>query len=203
MHYRRRPKYAIYVLSLVSQSMVRMLLDATAGRRAGKFWGTEALSLAIIVAAGEGLAKIVQMLVTSEGASRQQHWARVRVSDMSALFSAASRGSVPTVAVLLAAGADELARDNDGQRASDYAGMTLPVGGAAAASKTSAVKRTLQRGAAFRARSWAWPTVVVSEQGGGGGTPAGGVHESSQTPAVGVRIFRSRNSRLYTKRLTR
>lgn len=118
-------------------------------------------------------------------------------------FSAASRGSIPTVAVLLAAGADEQARDDDGHRASDFAGMSLPTDEINAASKTSAVKRTLERAPAFRARSWAWAAEVVSPQGrGAAGATAGGLRELSTAPA-GVRIFRPRNQRFFTTRFNR
>lgn len=200
----RRPTYGRSRVSAhVWQGVVRLLLDAAAGRRAGKFWGAEVLSYAVVVAAGEGLAKIVRMLVTAEGEGRQQHWARARLSDMPALFSAASRGSIPTVAVLLAAGADEQARDDDGHRASDFAGMSLPTDEINAASKTSAVKRTLERAPAFRARSWAWAAEVVSPQGrGAAGATAGGLRELSTAPA-GVRIFRPRNQRFFTTRFNR
>lgn len=137
------------------QSLVRVLLDPAAGRRASKFWGTEVLSHPILAAATDWLARIVSILITCEGEGRQRHWARVCPSsgDMRPLFGAASKGSVATVAVLLAAGADELARDNQRQRAGDYAGLRLPADDVYADGKTSAFSGSLERAPAFRARS--------------------------------------------------
>eukprot|EP00752_Nemacystus_decipiens_P006567 g5913.t1 len=196
-------KHALVKVALQGdEGLVRIMLDAVAGRRAGKFWGAEALSHAVVMAASDGCAKIVKMLVTAEGESRQQHWARARRSDMSALCHAALSGSATTVAVLLAAGADELAGDNDGHRASDYAGMSLREGKINKRERTSAVKRTLARAPAHRARSWVWTTAVDAARGGRAGTGAGGTRESRLTP-VGVRIFRPRNPRFFTTRFDR
>lgn len=182
-----------------------MLLDATPGRRAGKVWGTEAFSHAVILAGGRGLAKIVNMLIKAEGEGRQRHWARVNVGDMMPLFGAAVIGSFTTVGVLLAAGADENTRDADGHPASDYAAMGLPAHDTSADSKASAVKRTLQRAPAYRARSWAWSAAAISSGRGGAAaaTAAGELRESSLVPAIGVRLFRSRDPRFFTTRFSR
>lgn len=189
---------------IVSQRMIRMLLDATPGRRAGNVWGTEAFSHAIILAGGRGLAKTAHMLITAEGEGRQRRWARVNVGDMMPLFGAAVLGSFTTVGVLLAAGADENTRDADGHPAGDYAAMGLPAGDTSAGSKASAVKRTLQRAPAYRARSWVWSAAVVSSQRGGAAAAAAieGLHESSPPP-LGVRVFRQRGPRFFTTRFTR
>lgn len=183
-----------------------MLIDASSGPRVEDFWGTGIVSYAIEVAASEGLAKMVEMLLMAEGEDRQKHWATVRATNIPALLRAAACGSAPTMGVLLAAGADEETRDHTGRCASEFAGMMLPVDTTTTNSKIAAVRRTLKRAPAYRARSWAWSTAEVSPECGGdaaAATAAGRVRRDSSRSPVGVRVFRPRHQLFFTTRFQR
>lgn len=182
-----------------------MLLDASP-ERLEDFWGTDNVAYAIELGAGHGLAEMVNILLSAEGEDRQQYWAKARSTNIPAILRAAACGSAPTIGVLLAAGADEQTLGNDGRCASEYAGIMLPVDNTTTDGKISAVRRTLERAPAYRARSWAWSISEISPQGAGaaGGASAASAtrRESAPTPA-GVRIFRPKGQRLFTTRFDR
>lgn len=172
------------------EDKVRLLLDE--GMDA--VGGIPAMSMALQLAIEGRRVAILQMLVAvGVGADvSEEHWARHTLDDagVPALHYAAAFGSLSTVHVLLAAGADETAPSSDGKRASDVVGQGRP------AAEEAAICRMLERGPAFHASSWLWLVGVDSALGG---TPA----VRNQGPSLGVRVFRRENRRVFPTRFAR
>eukprot|EP00752_Nemacystus_decipiens_P008311 g7429.t1 len=192
-------------------------LDAVGGRLI--------LPRAMCLATFEDRARILHLLLNVEGEGRRQFWARqvprfagdkrnvpalrvASIEGLSSLHRAASHGAFRSVRLLLAAGADEMARDPLGHRASDGLGATMPPGAKDPGMKCAAVARELRRAPAFRARSWTWPARVECGEGGAGGNHASGdtaMVLASPVPTyrapLGVRIFRPRRCSTWCVRL--
>lgn len=106
------------------------------------------------------------------------------------LHYAVKFGCLSVVHVLLAAGADERALSPDGKRASDMIEQGRPP------AEEAAIGRMLERGAAFRARSWTWLAGVNSRIDEA--LPLGKPGSS-----VNVRVFRQENGRVCITRFAR
>lgn len=174
--------------------MVKLLLDegleAVGGLRAVAGVACEA------VQAGD--ARILHLLISVEGEAGRRRWARKAVGGVPLLHAAAAFNALAVVVLLLAAGADESLADARGLRPRDMIGAQVPPGDNTPDETTeAAIGRALRRGPAFRARSWAWPTLEAS--GGGGLDSAAGA--VAAVPG-GVRVFRPRG-RFFVSRLTR
>lgn len=135
--------------------VVRVLLTAQGMEAIG---GSDAIPRAVgaAAAARKGRAGIVRMLLSAEGDERRQHWARCCYKEDPVLHCAVSFGNLSAARVLLAAGADELAENTEGRWARDVVGFNAPSLQRDPAKK-GAIVRMLERGPAFRARSFAWP----------------------------------------------
>ena len=167
--------------------------------------GANVVASSLRVAVDQGFAKIVRMLLDAQGESQREHWANSRFNGNPALALASCYGSLATVNVLLAAGADETAVcDVGGAIASDVIGLMPPGGERASKKKSAAIFRSLERGPAYRARSWAWvangeDTVTAGAAGAGAGAATTTVGKLSTLHSWGtaVRIFRpTRDTRL-------
>ncbi|CAM9172060.1 unnamed protein product [Laminaria digitata] len=181
--------------------VVRVLLNEGGIRAVG---GSMPLGRALFLAVTQRRARILRVLLTADGEEERSDWANIIVGDRPLLHSCASYCYPAGLSVLLEAGADEAAR-HSGRIPRDVIGMDL---GRDAESqmdrgKETAIRRMLQRGPAYRARSWAWPADEEADAGGSGdgGTAAAtaaaaaaAVLSSSPTvpkaPVIGVRIFR-------------
>eukprot|EP00903_Cladosiphon_okamuranus_P018616 g17136.t1 len=121
-------------------------------------------------AARKGRAGIVQMLLLAEGEERQRHWARCCYKEDPVLHCAVSFGNMSAARVLLTAGADETAENDEGRWARDVIGFNAPSLQRDPAKK-GAIVRMLERGPAFRARSFLWPPGI--EDSGSAAAAAG------------------------------
>ncbi|CAN0021673.1 unnamed protein product, partial [Ectocarpus fasciculatus] len=120
--------------------------------------GSEVIPRAVGAAASarKGRASIVQMLLSAEGDGRERHWARCCYKEDPVLHCAVSFGNISATRVLLAAGADESVENDDGRLAREVVGFNAPSLQRDPAKK-GAIVRMLERGPAYRARSWVWP----------------------------------------------
>ena len=178
------------------EGMVKIFLDegleAVGGLRAVASVACEA------VQAGD--ARILNLLISVEGEGKRRRWARKVMSGIPLLHAAAAFDSLAVVGLLLAAGADESLANAQGLRPRDMIGAQVP-GQNKDAVKEAAIGRALQRGPAFRARSWAWPSLAAAADGAGAG-----VGDSTGAVAApgGVRIYRPLpEARLFMSRFTR
>ncbi|CAN0135296.1 unnamed protein product [Scytosiphon promiscuus] len=135
--------------------VVRVLLTEQGMQAIG---GSEAIPRAVgaAAAARKGRAGVVRMLLSAEGRERRQHWARCVFKGDPVLHCAVSYGNISAARVLLSAGADEAAENDDGRPAREVVGFNAPSLQRDPAKKR-AIARMLERGPAYRARSWAWP----------------------------------------------
>lgn len=139
------------------ESMVRLLLRE--GWKA--VGGPAALPRAIHLASTKDLPRTLQMLLDAEGPERRQLWSTCVYVDvsLSPLHRAIASDAVGAVSVLLQAGANEGVMVNrifnqyNHEKTMIFASRTPKRDQA----KKAAVRRTLARVAAFRARSWALP----------------------------------------------
>ena len=149
-------------------------LDAVGGRLL--------LPQVMCLATFEDRARILHVLLNVEGEDRWQFWAREiprfagdkATEDLSSLHRAASHGAFRSMRLLLAAGADEMARDPFGFRASAGIGVAMPPSAKDPSKRCATVARELKRAPAFRARSWTWPATVGCDEDGAGGDRASG-----------------------------
>lgn len=152
--------------------------------------GTRKLPKAIFSAIAFSRASVVQMLISAGGEEQLGHWAGLSYDSRPMLNWASTVAHLPTMSVLLAAGAREDARDSRGRLAFDVIGSDKSVVADMDPSKRAAARRMLQRGPAFRAKSWAWPgSGEASGVGGAGGNAAAAWRGEVQDP-LGVRVFR-------------
>lgn len=134
--------------------MVRLLLD----KGMDAVGGTDAILNSFGFAIEGGHAIILHMLLDahSRGSANDVTWVQVigKVRDQPVLHVAVASGSLATIHVLLAAGADDTSLNPDGKRASDVIGQSAE--GDPDPAQEAAIARILERGPAFRARSWTW-----------------------------------------------
>ncbi|CAB1098483.1 unnamed protein product [Ectocarpus sp. CCAP 1310/34] len=175
--------------------MVRMMLEHGINR----VGGLGAIPNSIGVAVQGRQAKILEMLVSAEGEENRRKWAECRLRDGTPLHLAAAWVSVRAIHVLLSAGARETLPNGYGKLASEEVGIALRPPARRSPRKEAAVVRMLQRGPAYRARSYGWPTLD-----GGNGTSD--VTLSSRTRGAnsfGVQIFRPTGTRFFATRFAR
>lgn len=176
------------------ENIVRILLDS----------GTEAIGGALAVtppametALRAGRTRILRMLLDVEGEGRRELWARLSVEGSTMLHLAASYGTAEAAALLLAAGADESAVDSERRRVDEVVGARASealrdrAGPSGAEQEEAAMRRVLERGEAFRARSWAWQQSVGGDEGAAVPDDGGG------RPPLNVRIFRPRTGNVF------
>ena len=159
--------------------------------------GVSCILEAMQTAVARKRVKILRMLLAVEGEDREQHWARSSSRGRTILHCAASaHGNLATMSVLLAAGADETAKTAKGLSTYDFIVPCSCCGGERDLEDEAAKCRMLDRGPAFRARSWAWPGTAVSKDTASAGPAGGGIPAARPcaTPTisswVGVRIYR-------------
>ena len=182
--------------------------------------GSTAMLGAMTRASGKGHARILGMLFRVEGEARQKRWARQMAGNVPILHHAIMYGSLATVHVCLAAGADERFVTPTGVRA-DRVIRPAPPSANKPVELRAAIGRMLRRGPAFRARSWAWPVTVDADGIGGApaeskknsatltvgadgvGAPSTEPLKPSGTLTTSVRVFRPRDDRLLSTRFAR
>lgn len=169
------------------ERIVQLLLD----RGLEAIGGAYVLHCAMGGAIQTGRARLLERLLCIEGEDRKAHWAGILYDgSMPMLHFAAGFGGVAPLGVLLAAGASERQCDYTGACASEYVGRRVSVE-QASPSKNAALRRMLERGPAYRARSRAWPShAAVGKGATGKGT-------------LGVCIWRPANANLFTSRFGR
>lgn len=152
--------------------------------------GSRVIPTALSCVATRGRARILSMVLAAEGEERQTYWAnRKIILGRPMLNMAAAYGILANVQVLLAAGAYEAMRDPEDSTASDVIGMMHPPG-VLDPREEAAIDRELQRGPAYRARSWAWPI----EETGVGAAAAG---------PLDAQITRPRSQKFFTSLIGR
>lgn len=147
-----------------------------------------------------GRAKILETLLGHfEGDDvTRRHFAQWRVGGVPALHYAVATGRLATVSVLLAAGADERATDNHGRGAHEV----IRLEGGIDPAMEAAVFRMLERGPAFRAVSWRWPSNISACFGREGDSNVGLPGRQNVGP-LGVKIFRSGNKNALVRLVSR
>ena len=166
-----------------------------------------ALPPAIVSAVLNMHPKILHMLLSAEGEDRRAFWANYTPSGPSGvcppLVQAVAQSSLAVVTVLMASGADE---NTHGLR--DHVGIKSKIGERLDRERVdAAICRTLERGAAFRARSWAYPSfprvigvaagaaaVAVDACRDGGGAIARDGLPAGAARTLTVRIYRPKKS---------
>lgn len=139
--------------------VVRVLMNEGGIKALG---GGTVLPRALSTAIRFGQAEILRLLLTVDGEEGRSQWANINVKGKTLLHYGAGHCYPATVSILLEAGADEAARNSQGRVPGAVIGLLL---GADVDDnhrqldrrEEVAVRRMLQRGPAYRARSWAWP----------------------------------------------
>lgn len=139
-------------------NMVRVMLEHG---NIDSLGGLRAIPDSMGVAIQGRKARMLQRLISVEGEGRRRAWAECVMRHRPAIHLAAVWVSLRALSVLLAAGAKEGAMDVQGECASDIIGVAMETF-ERDPHKEAALYRMLQRGPAFRARSWAWPAEVVA-----------------------------------------
>ncbi|CAM9136910.1 unnamed protein product [Laminaria digitata] len=156
--------------------------------------GTATLPMSLHRAVCYRRPRILRMLLAVSGKQSQPVWASIALEGRSLLHYGAGHCCPASVNVLLKAGASAATRDTRGRTPAKVIGADLGLerlrmdGG-----KKVAIRRMLEQGQAYRARSWAWPT----KEAGGGGDGGGAVPSSSPAAPklpVGLKIFRPENN---------
>lgn len=183
--------------------VVRLLLDRWMDSIGGV---NKVLPFALYEAMVANNPKIVRMLLGAQGEARVSRWARSKFQHGQLLHFASAFGFPDVVGVLLAAGADETIVDRDGQSAHDIAGSALE-GKPSHGAMTAAILRVLERGPAFRARSFLWPVVGNGDApapaaAGGCGVGRDDV-ASAKGPTLGVQIFRTKRRDIFVRHIGR
>ncbi|CAM9568856.1 unnamed protein product, partial [Laminaria digitata] len=141
--------------------VVRILLGEAGFRAIG---GRRALPDALYNAVRFCRARMLRLLLAAEGEEKRSELANTNICDKHyrRLLHVGARFCCPAaVSILLEAGADEETLDSDGR---------IPLDGGAPMDrgKGVAIRRMLQRGPAYRARSWAWPSDAEEADDAGG-----------------------------------
>ncbi|CAM9180184.1 unnamed protein product, partial [Laminaria digitata] len=113
--------------------------------------------------------KTIRLLLAAEGEERRSFWANISIDGKHLLYISAGVCCPNSTRVLLAAGAVEAKRDSEGRILRDAIGLDLgrdrlPTD----REKEVAIRRMLEQGPAYRARSWAWPAEDADGRGCGG-----------------------------------
>ncbi|CAN0070648.1 unnamed protein product [Laminaria digitata] len=192
------------LLAAVDKGFVNVVRALIEGGRVRVVGGREVLPPALHFAISSRRATILRLLLSVEGEARRSEWANsTNPGGTDVLHFGAGYCYPAAIGILLEAGADETRRDGDGRLARDVIGVNLGRDGGGPHRKWGeeiAIRRMLQRGPAYRARSWVWPSgeeeADVGGRGDGGTTAAAAADVLSPPPAVkpptvtGVRTFR-------------
>eukprot|EP00752_Nemacystus_decipiens_P002746 g2564.t1 len=140
-----------------------------------------------------GVSRVLSLVLAAEGEERRAFWANHRlVSDKPVLSLAAGYGILSNVQVLLAAGALETnTHSPEGATASANIGTLMGPGGSLDPEAEAAIRRELDRGPAYRARSLLWPSETEAAGDGRCAEP------------LGVRIYRRTNPRFSFRTIQR
>lgn len=188
-------------------SIVRILINDRRLRRTIE--GHAALANALLVAVCARQVVVLRLLLTVQGEGMRSRWANVDVGGRRLLHSGAGFCHPAAVSILLEAGADEATGDSEGRTPLDVIGFELDRKHMPQMNRGEdvAIRRMLQRGPAYRARSWAWPTDEQVRAGvsGDGDTAAVAVPSSrlvvKTPPNRGFGIFRPKGNNLVFVRL--
>ncbi|CAN0183390.1 unnamed protein product [Laminaria digitata] len=150
--------------------MVRILINEGGIRAVG---GLMALPKSLYMAVCFRRARILRLLLALGGEEKRLEWANTdhAFSGRRLLDYAAACCYPAEVSVLLEAGADEAVRDSRGRTARDAVGTVngvCPRKVQIGRREGAALRRMLERGPAYRARSWAWPSDDEEEADAGG-----------------------------------
>eukprot|EP00752_Nemacystus_decipiens_P002758 g2576.t1 len=163
------------------ESMVRIILKE--GWKA--VGGPVALPRAIHLACIKDLPRTLQMLLDAEGPEKRQSWSRCVYVDLwiSPLHRAIASDSVGAVSVLLQAGASEGVMVNRifNQFNRERTMIFAPRRPKRDQAKKAAVRRTVARVAAFRARPWAMPNPGGGDAAAAAIAPAAAAAEKKET----------------------
>ncbi|CAM9621089.1 unnamed protein product, partial [Laminaria digitata] len=154
---------------LDSVGVARVLINEGGIRAVG---GKEALTSALEHAVTDRRARMLRLLLAVDGRERRSEWANVE--DGYLLHFGSAYCHPAAVSILLEAGGDEAAPDSAGlvplevlaQGVTEEDDLQMVPG------RIIAIRRMLQRGPAYRARSWAWPSDAEEADdadGSGGG----------------------------------
>ena len=144
--------------------VVRLLMNDLGTRPAAD---DKALVVALCTAACFRQVKSLRLLLTVNGDERRSEWANAYQNGRSLLHFGARCCYPAAVSTLLEAGADETARDANGWIPRDIIGVKVDrdVKRQVDQREEVAIHRMLQRGPAYRARSWAWPSTEAEDAG--------------------------------------
>ena len=147
--------------------VVRVLIEEGGIRAVG---GDIPLTEAICFAVGIGYARILQLLLTARGETGRSGLANTPLKGSHLLHYGAFCSHPAVVSVLLEAGADEAARGSKRRIPRELIGVHIGLDAETQMDrgKNVAIRRMMQRGPAYRARSWAWPSVKEADTGCGG-----------------------------------
>ncbi|CAM9136832.1 unnamed protein product [Laminaria digitata] len=192
----RVDNHSLYPLGVATRkgflSVVRLLLKD----RMRAVGGTTVLPYALHMAISHHQPRVLRLLLGVDGDKKRAKWANSYFDDRRLIHYGVCLCSPAEVAVLIAAGADETS-SGYGRVPRDDIGVDLALDGLRMdRGKEVALRRMLEQGPAYRARSWAWPT----EEAGGGDGGGGGKAVPSSPPAtpklpVGLRIVRPNSDR--------
>lgn len=190
-------------VKMESLDMVCLLLESGMG----KFnIPPSAILPPVMAAAIHGrLPRILNLLLTVDGAERAKDWANFSAGGCPMLHYAGVRGNAATIGVLLRNGADETVVDRNGVTASVAVGTQMPGTGKRGAVEVAAMRRVLERGPAFRARSWWWPARSAALLRAGRDESVG-LRSSAARPAtasLGVKIYRPPNPERFLRLIHR
>lgn len=171
--------------------------------------GSEAVGHAMKAAIKAGHPRILDVLLGVEGEEMRAHRANSSVHTSSdpdggcPLLSLATAGCcLAATSVLLAAGADERVFEAIGIPASRIVGRVLESDKRDEA-KDAGLVRMLQRGPAFRARSYCWPVQASDAVGVAAVVTVSSGRQARLRVPLGVRVFRPSRCNFFTSRIAR
>lgn len=192
-----------------NEDAVRVLIEEGLEAIGGS---AKVIPFAVTVATISGNAKTLGRLLDVEGEEKREFWARFMFDGMRSLHFAAGYSRLSATRVLLAAGADESDTDSVGRTPRAVIGNMKHTGVLRLprdqVREKELIGRALERGPAFRARSWVWPTGKGIAAGGRDSTAAT-VVTLSQIPVAKrhlrtrLRIARSQNANFFVDLLGR
>eukprot|EP00752_Nemacystus_decipiens_P014975 g13333.t1 len=181
-------------------NMVRMMLRYPIDR----VGGLRAIPNSMGVAIQGKQARMLDMLLSVQGDENRQKWAEWPVKGGTPLALAVAWVSLRAVHVLLEAGADETRIDRHGKVADSIGAAVNPKPSSRVfREEMASCRRMLERGPAFRARSYGWSAQVIAA---GDGNPPSEVVISSKRKAegsLGVRVFRRTGAIFFTQGFSR